>query len=57
MQSTPWAEGDPMDKPDFSLAPTWDEDEEDGPKKGINLFRVSENQKQSERSTGRSESG
>ena len=40
MQSTPWADGDPMDKPDFSLAPT--SDEEDNPKKGINLFKVSE---------------
>ena len=42
VQSTPWADGDPMDKPDFSFAPMWDEDEEDNPKKGINLFKVSE---------------
>ena len=42
VQSTPWADRDPLEKPDVSLAPTWDEDEEDDPKRGFNLFKVSE---------------
>ena len=43
MQSTPWADVDPNEKPDFSFIPSWDEEEEDDQKTtGVRLFKTSE---------------
>ena len=43
VQSTPWADVDPNEKPDFSFIPSWDEEEEDDQRTtGVRLFKTSE---------------